>query len=207
MNLTQLMAFQAVANSGSITKAAQLLHVSQPSISKHVKNLERDCGVKLFERNAGAAELTDAGSSLLRHVDAILVHLEEAKKELRSPKNLPKSDPLKVAGSYAASALLLPSLLVNFKSKHRDTSIILRSGTTREVKSMLLNSTVELALLNELPVNPEFASEPFRKEKLVVFTAPNHPLAKKKKLTISDLHQAALVTTRSIDWFAAFVTS
>jgi len=189
------MAFQAVANSGSITKAAQLLHVSQPSISKHVKNLERDCGVKLFERNAGAAELTDAGSSLLRHVDAILVHLEEAKKELRSPKNLPKSDPLKVAGSYAASALLLPSLLVNFKSKHRDTSIILRSGTTREVKSMLLNSTVELALLNELPVNPEFASEPFRKEKLVVFAAPNHPLARKKRLTISDLRQAALVTT------------
>src|SRR5437773_11256751 len=149
------MAFQAVANSGSITKAAQLLHVSQPSISKHVKNLERDCGVKLFERNAGAAELTDAGSSLLRHVDAILVHLEEAKKELRSPKNFPKSDPLKVAGSYAASALLLPSLLVNFKSKHRDTSIILRSGTTREVQSMLLNSTVELALLNELPANPD----------------------------------------------------
>src|SRR5438132_1193111 len=189
------MAFQAVANSGSITKAAQLLHVSQPSISKHVKNLGRDCGVKPFERNAGAAELTDVGSSLLRHVDAILVHLEEAKKELRSPKNFPKSDPLKVAGSYAASALLLPSLLVNFKSKHRDTSIILRSGTTREVKSMLLNSTVELALLNELPVNPEFASEPFRKEKLVVFAAPNHPLARKKRLTISDLRQAALVTT------------
>jgi DNA-binding transcriptional LysR family regulator len=48
---------------------------------------------------------------------------------------------------------------------------------------MLLNSTVEIALLNELPVNPEFASEPFRKEKLVVFAAPNHPLAKKKRLT------------------------
>src|ERR671919_1595268 len=85
VNLTQLMAFQAVANSGSITKAAQLLHVSQPSISKHVKNLERDCGVKLFEKNAGAAELTDEGSSLLRHVNAITGHLEEAKKELRSP--------------------------------------------------------------------------------------------------------------------------
>jgi LysR family transcriptional regulator, low CO2-responsive transcriptional regulator len=195
MNLTQLMAFQAVANGGSITKAAQLLHVSQPSISKHVKNLEQDCGVKLFERNAGAAELTDAGSSLLRHVDAILVHLDEATKELKSPKNWTKSDPLKVAGSYAASALLLPSLLVNFKSKHRDTAIILRSGTTRELKTMLLNSTVELALLNELPANPNFASEPFRKEKLVVFAAPSHPLARKKRLTLSDLRQAALVTT------------
>lgn len=195
MNFTQLKAFQAVANNGSITKAAQLLHVSQPLVSKHLKNLEKDFGVKLFERNRGAAELTDAGSSLLRHANAILVHLDEAKKELRSSKTSNKSDPLKIAGSYAASALLLPSLLVNFKNKHRDTSIILRTGTTREVKSMLLNSTVELALLNELPVNPEFISEPFRKEKLVVFAAPNHPLAKKKRLTISDLRQAALVTT------------
>jgi DNA-binding transcriptional LysR family regulator len=195
MNLTQLKAFQAVANNGSITKAAQLLHVSQPSVSKHLNNLEKDYGVKLFERNRGAAELTDAGSSLLRHTNAILVHLDEARKELRSPKSLNKSDPLKIAGSYAASALLLPSLLVNFKNKHRDTSIILRTGTTREVKSMLLNSTVEVALLNELPVNPEFTCEPFRKEKLVVFAAPNHPLAGKKKLTISDLRQAALVTT------------
>jgi len=131
----------------------------------------------------------------LRHANAILVHLDEASRELKSPKNLKTSGPLKIAGSYAASALVLPSLLVNFKNKQRDSSIILRTGTTREVKSMLLNSTVEIALLNELPVNPEFASEPFRKEKLVVFAAPNHPLARKKRLTISDLRQAALVTT------------
>ena len=195
MNFAQLKAFQAVANNGSVTRAAQLLHVSQPSVSKHLKNLEEDCGAKLFERNAGAAELTDAGSSLLRHVNAILVHLDEATKELKSSKNWTKSDPLKVGGSYAASALLLPSLLVNFKSRHRDTSIILRSGTTRELKTMLLNSTVELALLNELPANPDFASEPFRKEKLVVFAALSHPLARKKRLTLSDLRQAALVTT------------
>jgi DNA-binding transcriptional LysR family regulator len=195
MNFAQLKAFQAVANNGSVTRAAQLLQVSQPAVSKHLKKLEEDYGVKLVERSAGAAELTDAGSSLLRHVDAIFVHLDEAKKELKSPKNLTKSDILKVAGSYAASALLLPSLLVNFKNKHRDTSIILRTGTTREVKSMLLNSTVEIVLLNELPVNPEFVSEPFRKEKLVVFAAPNHPLARKKRLTLSDLRQAALVTT------------
>jgi DNA-binding transcriptional LysR family regulator len=60
---------------------------------------------------------------------------------------------------------------------------------------MLLNSTVEFALLNELPANPDFASEPFRKEKLVVFAAPSHPLARKKGLNLSDLRQAALVTT------------
>lgn len=195
MNFAQLKAFQAVASNGSITKAAQLLHVSQPSVSKHLKNLEKDFGVKLFERSRVAAELTDAGSSLLRHATAVLNHLDEARKELRSPKSSTKSAPLKIAGSYAASALLLPSLLVNFKTRHRNSSIILRTGTTREIKSMLLNSTVEIALLNELPVNPELISEPFRKEKLVVFAAPNHPLARKKRLTISELRQATLVTT------------
>jgi len=59
MNFAQLKAFQAVANNGSITRAAQLLHVSQPAVSKHLKKLEEVYGVKLFERNAGAAELTD----------------------------------------------------------------------------------------------------------------------------------------------------
>lgn len=195
MNFAQLRAFQAVANSGSITRAAQSLHVSQPAVSKHLKKLEKDYGAKLFERSTRAAELTVVGSSLLGHVNAILAHLDEAKKELKSPKDLTKSDVLKVAGSYAASALLLPSLLVKFKNKHRDTSIILRTGTTREVKTMLLNSTVELALLNELPPNPDFASEPFRKERLVVFAAPSHPLATKKQLSLSDLRQATLVTT------------
>ena len=98
MNFAQLKAFQAVAKNGSITRAAQILHISQPAVSKHLKILEEDYGVKLFERNAGTAEPTDAESCLLRHVNAILVHLDEAKKELKSPKNLTKSDPLKVAG-------------------------------------------------------------------------------------------------------------
>jgi molybdate transport repressor ModE-like protein len=195
MNFAQLQAFQAVASSGSITAAAQLLHVSQPAVSKHLKKLEEEYGAKLLERSAGAAELTDAGSTLLRHVNAILAHVDEARKELRGPKSLNKSDPLKIAGSYAASALLLPSLLVNFKKRHHDTPIKLRTGTTREVKTMLLNSTVELALLNELPANPNLASEPFRKEKLVVFAAPSHPLARKKQLNLADLRQATLVTT------------
>ena len=195
MNFAQLKAFQAVANHGSITRAAQLLQVSQPAVSKHLKNLEEDYGVKLFERKAGAVELTKAGSSLLRHAEAILAQLDQARKELKSHKDLPKSEPLRIGGSYAASALLLPSLLVHFKNKHRDASIILRSGTTRELKRMLLNSTVEIALLNELPANPELASEPFREERLVVFAAPGHPLARKKSLTVADLRQAALVTT------------
>ncbi|HEV8344913.1 MAG TPA: LysR family transcriptional regulator [Candidatus Binatia bacterium] len=195
MNFTQLMAFETVARQGSITKAAQLLRVSQPSVSKHLKNLEERYRVKLFERNGGAMELTDEGRTFLRHVNAILFHLEKLQEEVKRPADLSKSDPLKVAGSYAASAHLLPSLLARFERKHRETPIILRTGSTRSVKAMLLNSEVEVAVLNASPVNPNLASEPFREEKLVMFAAPNHPLVRKKVLSLSELNKAPFVST------------
>ncbi len=193
MNFTQLMAFETVARNGSITKAAQLLRVSQPSVSKHLKNLEANYRVKLFERYAGTMQLTDEGRILLRRVKAILFHLEKLELELNPVANSPQSEPLKIAGSSAASALLIPSALAVFKRKHRETPIVLRTGSSNNVKAMLLNSEVELALLNESPVNPNLVSEPFREEKLVVFVAPNHPMARRKNLTFSDLNGAPLV--------------
>jgi LysR family transcriptional regulator, transcriptional activator of the cysJI operon len=195
MNFAQLMAFEAVAKNCSITKAAQLLRVTQPSVSKHLKNLEQTYRVALFERNAGAMELTEEGRIFLRRVSGILLHLEKLKEELSPAANLVKSEPLKVAGSYAASALLLPSVLASFKRKHRETPIILRTGSTKNVKSMLLNSEVEIALLNQSAGNPNLAAEAFREERLVMFAAPNHPLVKKKEVTLSDLNNVSFVTT------------
>lgn len=195
MNFTQLMAFEAVARQGSITKAARLLRVSQPSVSKHLKNLEESYRVRLFERNGGAMELTDEGRAFLRHVNAILFHLDKLKQEVKLHADPSKTDPLKVAGSYSASAILLPSLLARFKRNHRETPIILRTGSTRNVKTMLLNSEVEVAVANGRPDNPNFITEPFREEQLVIFAVPNHPLARKKSLRLSDLNKALLIAT------------
>ena len=125
MNFAQLMVFEAVAKNGTITKAAQLLRVSQPSVSKHLKDLEETYRVALFERNNGVMKLTEKKRIFLRHVSSILFHLEKLKEELSPTANLAKSEPLKVADSYTASALLLPSVIANFKRKHRETPIIL----------------------------------------------------------------------------------
>jgi DNA-binding transcriptional LysR family regulator len=195
LSFTQLTAFAAVAKTRSITKAAQALRVSQPSISKHLKNLESHYRVKFFERDGGAMELTEDGRLFQQRVSAILSQLQELEREFSRTAASVTSEPLKVAGSYAASALLLPSVLADFQKAHPEVRIILRTGSTNNVKAMLLNSEVEIALLNEKPANPQLAGEIFREEKLVVFTAPNHPLAKKKKLTLSDLNNVLLVAT------------
>lgn len=195
MTFTQLMAFKAVADNGSVTKGAHLLNVSQPSVSRHLKNLEEYYGVKVFERSAGVTELTDKGRIILRRVNAILFHLEKLKEEVKPSDDLSKSQPLKVAGTYAALALLLPSVMAAFERKHPDTPITLRSATTKDAMTMVLNSTVEIAIVNEKPINPHLESEPFQKEKLILFVVPNHPLARKAKLSLSDVNKARFVST------------
>lgn len=194
MNFTQLHAFKAIAESGGLTKAAHLLHVSQPAISKQLKNLEEEYGVRLFERNTVSGQLTESGRILLRHVKLIFAQLDTIRQKLRPSITLPGIEPLKVAGSFASSALLLPSVLAIFKRKHHSTPIVLRTGTTRDAKTMLLNSVVEIAVLNAIPADANIFSEPFRQETLILFASPNHPLAKKAKLSFSDLNAATLVT-------------
>jgi len=194
VNFTQLHAFKAIAENGSLTRAARLLHVSQPAISKQLKNLEDEYGVKLFERGAVTGQLTESGRTLLRHANLIFKQLDTIKQKLKPSMDLEGIEPLKVAGSFASSASLLPSVLAIFKRKHRSTPIVLRTGTIKDAKTMLLNSVVEIAVLNAVPVDANIFSEPFRQEKLVLFAAPNHPLAKKAKLSFSDLNAATLVT-------------
>jgi DNA-binding transcriptional LysR family regulator len=193
VSFTQLNAFRAIAKNGNISKAAEILHVSQPSVSKHLKNLEDVCGAKLFERRTSPIELTEAGRILLRHSDIIHFQLNALKKELNIHSKASRSEPLRIAGSFAVSALLLPSIVAIFKRKYPDMPISLRTCPSKAAMVSVLNSKVEVALITESPNHPDIGSEPFREEKLVLFASPHHALTKKEKLKLSDLNGATLV--------------
>ncbi len=124
----------------------------------------------------------------------LCLELDVLDHELNVPQKNLVSEALNIAGSYAASALLLPSVLATFKKNHPETALVLQTGTTREAKSLLLTSAVEIAVINESPSDPNLVSELFRKEQLVLFIAPTHPLGKKKHLNISDFNVATLIT-------------
>ena len=194
MTFTQMMAFAAFAKNRNITKAAQALRVSQPSVSKHLKNLEELYGVKLFERIGGMAELTEEGRICLRRINGILFHLDKLQYEL-GPKKSSKPEILKVAGSYDASAKVLPSVISRFQKKHKDTRIVLRTGSRKMIRALMLRSEVEIAVLNENPSNPNLESEKFREEEFIVFAAPTHPLSRKGNLVLPDLNRVVVVAT------------
>jgi DNA-binding transcriptional LysR family regulator len=189
------MAFVTVAKYRNITKAAQELRVTQPSISKHLKALEKQYQVRLIEKEAGKMALTDEGTVFLHYASAVLSLLEQLDSKFGTFRSKQRVEPLKVGGSYGASTRLLPSLVARFKKQHPEIPIALRSGSSKTLEKMLLNSEAEIALVHMKPVNSCLCAEPFREEKLIMFVARNHPLASRKTVSISDLNISQLAAT------------
>ena len=96
MNTKQLLQFTSVAHAGSITEAAQRLHIAQPALSHAISNLEEDLGVHLFERHRRGVTLTDAGAVLLDHAQTILRQIEYAREAVLGREETP-SGPVGIA--------------------------------------------------------------------------------------------------------------
>lgn len=195
LNSNRLMAFVAVAKHQNITKAAHELRVTQPSVSKHLKALEKDYRVKLIEKDAGKIQLTNEGRVFLRYASSVLSLLEQLDYEFGILQSKHTAETLKVGGSHGSSTLLLPLLVAQFKKLHPDIPIALRTGSSKTLEKMLLNAEVEIALLHMEPVRANLCAEFFREEKLIVFVARSHPLATKKRVSVSDLNVSQLAAT------------
>jgi Bacterial regulatory helix-turn-helix protein, lysR family len=104
-------AFAAVAKHLNVTKAANMLHVSQPSLSKHLKALEENFRLRLFTRHPKGIRLTDEGYEFFHDIEPILAQLEKINQRYRNGTASKHSGPLKVGGTYGPASRILPSLL------------------------------------------------------------------------------------------------
>src|SRR5688572_14275082 len=116
MTFRQFEAFAAVAKHMNFTKAAQQLHTSQPSLSRHLKVLESNYKVRLFTRKGKGIELTDEGAEFLTYIESILAQLQNMEK--RFLKNQQRKATLIVGATHALSSTFLPSLMALFKKYH-----------------------------------------------------------------------------------------
>ena len=195
MTSNRLAAFAAVAKHRNITKAAQELRVSQPSVTKHIKALEKQYQVELIDRQSANLELTSEGRLLLRYANDILSLLKQLDHELGILQREQKVDTLRVGASHGASTLLLPSLVARFKQLHPEIPIALRIGSSKMLEKMLMRGHVEIALVHIEPDRPNICAEFFREERLIAFVARNHPLATQKHVKISAINANQLAAT------------
>jgi DNA-binding transcriptional LysR family regulator len=176
-SLSLLRVFVAVAHRQSFTRAAQQLGLTQPAVSKSVRELERQAGTPLVERIPSGVRLTEAGAVLLGHARVILAEERAADDAMQLLRGVGRGV-LRIGASPTIATYLLPSLLQAFSTRHPAIELHLHTAQSRAVAGALLAREVDLGFA-EAPVadDPRLEVTWWRDDELVVVAAPSHALA------------------------------
>jgi DNA-binding transcriptional LysR family regulator len=186
LNLHHLRLFAAVVDHGGFTKAATALNVSQPAISKSIKELETDLGLSLLDRSGRGSRLTAAGETLYGRARELFGVERAAERELRELRGL-KRGRLRIAASTTIATYLLPPVLGRFHLRHPRVLIQTSSANTRAVLRLLIEARVDLALVEGPVSDPRVTVQPWREDELVVIAPPDHRLFGQRDVTVDDI--------------------
>lgn len=184
--------FYTVAKRLSFTKAAEELYITQPAVTKHIRELESHFKLKLFERNGNKISLTAAGKTLLKYTEALFSVYRNIEFEMSSIAN-EHSGKLRVGASTTIAQYVLPSLLASFRQRFKDVAITLSSGNTERVEKDLLNNEVDIGLIEGSSKNRSIHYQPFLKDEIVLVTNTANPLLRKDTIKPDELKNIPLL--------------
>ncbi|HEX3974188.1 MAG TPA: LysR family transcriptional regulator [Stellaceae bacterium] len=177
LNLHLLRLFAAVAEHGSFSHAADALHVSQPAVSKGVREFESQVGTALLERGAGGVRPTEAGQRLLIQARALFAAERAAEEELDGFRGLQRGS-LAIGASTTIATYLLPPLLGAFSRRRPEIELHLTSANTRAIAERLVARELDIALVEGPTKEFNLRAAPWRRDELALIAAPDHRLAR-----------------------------
>lgn len=190
MELTQLRYFKTIAESATMTQAAETLHISQPALSAALKRLENELGLQLFKRTKNTIQLNAAGKRLLIHVNEIFQQVEHLKLEMSLLARKDKS--LTIGFSDPGPQWFL---VPNFSLSHNETEISHSLFEETENDAELLTNQLMDALVTAYPLDhPDINIIPLVKEQILLSIPADNPLAERKKLSVRELNQLTIST-------------
>src|SRR5687767_133245 len=157
LSFSQLAAFRAVADAGSVGRGAEKLFVSQPAVSKHIRQLERALGVTLFDRTPKGVRLTPAGELLADYARRIFMLAEEAEQAVADLRGLRRGR-LAIAASPTLGVYFLPEPLVHFRRTFPNVTVNVEVENSPVLQRRLLDGDVELGFSEVEPRRPEIES-------------------------------------------------
>lgn len=186
--LLALSYFQKIAEKQHLTRAAEELHISQPSLSRTMKSLEMELGVPLFERSGRNIVLTRYGEILLRHTERIMTELSLANQELSAMKGALQTT---VRFSLFAASKLIPGFLMNFRSLHPDIHLeILQQKIDHEKKN---RNSVDLSLYSSISPRDDECSCTLLEEEILLAMPNTDPRASLPSVNLSDFSEAGFI--------------
>ena len=195
MTFHQLKIFETVAEHLNITTAARKIRISQPSISKQLRLLERECGLKLYVRSGQGIRVTDEGRLFQIAAKPVIEQMEELKRTFINRVAEKRAKSLTVGSTPSPAAFFLSAVLKSFVELHPGVHPTLRTGLPEHMEEMVLNGDVEIALTTIPPQHPQVIAEPIHSEEIVAVVSAKHALASKERLNEAELAAAPFVMT------------
>jgi DNA-binding transcriptional LysR family regulator len=191
MRLGQLQAFVEVARLGSVTRAADALFVTQPTLTARLKTLERELDAVLFIRSKRGMRLSDAGRAFLPYAERALDTVSTGRRMLDELAR-GETGHLALGAAPAVSTYVLPRILTRFRQTHPRVSVAVRTGHSEEVLELVLREQVQVGLGRVLR-HPQVEAIPLYDDALVLVVDPEHPFAAQSKIRADQLSDVQLI--------------
>jgi len=187
MDIAALQAFLAVAESGSFSRAAERIFLTQPAVSKRIATLERQLGTRLFDRIGKRVHLTPAGTALLEHTRRLLRDLDDVKRTITDLSGIISGE-LRLATSHHIGLHRLPDPLRQFHATYPQVRLDLRFMDSEQACQEVARGEIELAIVTLPPVlDAPLRAVAVWDDPLDLVVAPHHALARKASPEIKDL--------------------
>jgi len=191
--LKPLRAFCQVVRLGSVSRAAEALFVSQPAISLQLQALEREYGAHLFERSGRRLSPTREGQLLFEMAQPLVEGVDGLAASFKDKVSGLDAGELNVAANSSTILYLLPRIVDAFRRAHPDVRLTLHNAISADGTDLLREDAVDLAVGSMLDVPADLSYEPVYRFEPMLITPPDHPLAKKAKVTLQDISPYGLI--------------
>lgn len=201
MELRQLQYTLQIAADKNFSRAAEKLHIAQPSLSQQLSKLEKELGVLLFQRNTSTVELTHAGASFVEHAQKIMDAVEQLRQEMSDISQLRKGKVI-VGSMPITGSHLLPRVLPAFKKSYPDIEITLLEDSSLNLEKLTASGKADLSLLSLPLTEPSLSWVPVGVETIDLAVPPQHPLALRvhkhpaKLTSLSELKDEAFIVLK-----------
>jgi DNA-binding transcriptional LysR family regulator len=188
----RLQAFLHAAETLSFSEAARQLHLSQPTVSHHIKSLEQQMRVELFERSGGGLRLTEAGRMLLPRARKLLRQANETQQIMLSLQQRIVGD-IRIACSTTAGKYILPLLSARFCERHPGVRVSILACTPEQVVNELLEGDANLGVVSYEAVGPTVESQEFFDDFITLIVPGDHPWASRTRIRPEELLEERII--------------
>ena len=201
MELRHLRYFIGVAEEENVSRAALKLHVSQPALSRQIRDLEEELGFLLLERSAKSVRLTEAGRAFLTEARAVLQRAEDAVKAARAIATGGRGE-LHVGYAPSLTARILPPTLRAFQAELPNVRVKLHDFSTEEMLAGLREGKLQIAFVVRLTpaLLRGLRFEELARDLICLAVAPKHPLAARRTVTLAEIAREPLITYSRKDY-------